>query len=87
MANKISTVNFLIRSQITTKPFRKKMSVLDMGIEKVIFKSDDGKSFKQKQAIDLLVSLVTTDANSGKKWRGFYNSLSSTELQDEWDEY
>ena len=87
MANKISTVNFLIRSQITTKPFREQMSVLDMGIEKVIFQSDDGKSFNQEQAIDLLVSLVATDANSEKKWRGFYNSLSSTELQDEWDEY
>ena len=53
----------------------------------MIFKSDDGKSFNQEQAIDLLVSLVATDANSEKKWRGFYNSLSSTELQDEWDEY
>ena len=53
----------------------------------MIYKSDDGKSFNQEQAIDLLVSLVATDANSEKKWRGFYNSLSSTELQDEWDEY
>ena len=53
----------------------------------MIFKSDDGKSFNQDQAIDLLVSLVATDANSEKKWRGFYNSLSSNELQDEWDEY
>jgi hypothetical protein len=53
----------------------------------VIFQSDDGKSFNQEQAIDLLVSLVATDLNSEKKWRGFYNSLSSTELQDEWDEY
>ena len=53
----------------------------------MIFKSDDGKSFNQEQAIDLLVSLVATDLNSEKKWRGFYNSLSSTELQDEWDDY
>ena len=53
----------------------------------MIFKSDDGKSFNQEQAIDLLVSLVATDANSEKKWRGFYNSLSNTELQYEWDEY
>ena len=53
----------------------------------MIFKSDDGKSFNQEQAIDLLVSLVATDANSEKKWRGFYNSLSITELQEEWDEY
>ena len=52
-----------------------------------MYKSDDGKSFKQEQAIDLLVSLVATDANSEKKWRGFYNSLSPTELQHEWDEY
>jgi len=53
----------------------------------LIFQSDDGKSFNQEQAIDLLVSLVATDANSEKKWRGFYNSLSSTELQDEWDDH
>ena len=53
----------------------------------MIFKSDDGKSFNQEQAIDLLVSLFATDFNSEKKWRGFYNSLSSNELQDEWDEY
>ena len=53
----------------------------------MIFKSNDGKSFNQEQAIDLLVSLVATDANSEKKWRGFYNSLSSTELQGEWDYY
>ena len=43
-------------------------------------------SFNQEQAIDLLVSLVATDANLEKKWRGFYNSLSSTELHDECDE-
>tara|TARA_B100000700_G_scaffold291815_1_gene351159 strand:+ start:364 stop:624 length:261 start_codon:yes stop_codon:yes gene_type:complete len=55
--------------------------------KKFIFQSDEGKSFNQEQAIDLLVSLVATDANSEKKWRGFYNSLSSTELQDEWDYY
>ena len=55
--------------------------------KKLIFHSNDGKPFNQDQAIDLLVSLVATDANSEKKWRGFYNSLSSTELQDEWDEY
>ena len=53
----------------------------------MIYKSDDGKSFNQDQAIDLLVSLVATDTNSEKKWRGFYNPLSSAELQDEWDEY
>ena len=53
----------------------------------MIFQSDDGKSFNQEQAIDLLVSLVATDTNSEKKWRGFYNSLSSAELQDEWDDH
>ena len=54
----------------------------------MIYKSDDGKSFNQEQqAIDLLVYLVATDANSEKKWRGFYNSLSTAELQDDWDEY
>ena len=46
-----------------------------------------GKSFTQEEAIDLMVSLSATDANSEKKWRGFYNSLSQKELQDEWDEY
>jgi len=50
----------------------------------VLFKSDEGKSFDQEQ---VLVCLVATDANSGKKWRGFYNSLSIAELKDEWDEY
>ncbi len=53
----------------------------------MIFKSDDGKSFNQEQAIDLLVSLVATDSNSEKKWRGFYNSLSIAELQVEWADY
>ena len=53
----------------------------------MIFKSDKGKSFTKEEAIDLMVSLSATDANSEKKWRGFYNSLSQTELQDEWDEY
>jgi len=37
----------------------------------MIYKSDDGKSFNQDQAIDLLVSLVATDLNSEKKWRSF----------------
>ena len=54
---------------------------------KMIFTSDKGKPFTQEEAIDLMVSLSATDANSEKKWRGFYNSLSQKELQDEWDEY
>ena len=53
----------------------------------MIFKSDNGKFFRKEEAIDLMVSLSATDANSEKKWRGFYNSLSQTELQSEWDEY
>ena len=54
---------------------------------KMIFQSDKGKSFSKEQAIDLMVSLSATDANSEKKWRGFYNSLSISELQEEWNEY
>ena len=53
----------------------------------MIFKSNNEKSFTKNAAIDLMVSLSSTDANSEKKWRGFYNSLSQTELKDEWDEY
>ena len=53
----------------------------------MIFKSNNGKFFTKAEAIDLMVSLCATDANSEKKWRGFYNSLSQTELQGEWDEY
>ena len=53
----------------------------------MIFKSDKGKFFTKEEAIDLMVSLSATDANSEKKWRGFYNSLSRSELQIEWDEY
>ena len=54
---------------------------------KLIFKSNNGTSFSEEQAIDLMVSLSATDANSEKKRRGFYNSLSQTELQGQWDEY
>ena len=53
----------------------------------MIFKSKNGKSFTKEQAIDLMVSLSATDANSEKKWKGFYNSLSLIELQYEWDAY
>ena len=34
-----------------------------------------------------MLSLSATDANPEKQWRDFDNSLSQTELQDEWDEY
>ncbi len=50
-------------------------------------KSQEGKTYNQQQAIELLVSLVATDTNSEKKWRGFYNALTPTELKDEWDEH
>ena len=53
----------------------------------MIFKSNKEKYFSKIEAIDLMVSLSATDANSEKKWRGFYNSLSKTELEAEWDEY
>ena len=49
----------------------------------MIFKSNNGKFFSKEEAIDLMVSLSATDANSEKKWRGFYNSLSQTEFQGE----
>ena len=51
------------------------------------FKSNKGRSFSEEEAINMMVSLNATDANSDKKWRGFFNSLSQTELKDEWDEY
>ena len=53
----------------------------------MIFESDKEKSFSKEQAIDLMVSLSATDANSEKKWRGFYNSLSHSEFKNEWDEH
>ena len=53
----------------------------------MIFKSNKEKYFSKIEAIDLMVSLSATDPNSEKKWRGFYNSLSKTELEAEWDEY
>ncbi len=53
----------------------------------MVYKSNQGKSFSKEEAIDLMVSFSATDANSEKKWRGFYNSLSQNQLQDEWDDY
>ena len=44
----------------------------------------------QQQVVHFVVGTKRydfTDSNSNKKWRGFYNSLSQTELQDEWDYY
>ena len=51
------------------------------------FKTLSGRVFSEQQAIDLMVSLTASDANSEKKWRGFYNSLSPAELQQEWNEH
>ena len=51
------------------------------------FKTLSGRVFSEQQAIDLLVSLTASDANSEKKWRGFYNSLSLAELQQEWNDH
>ena len=51
------------------------------------YKSNNGKSFSKEEAIALMVTLSATDANSEKKWKGFYKSLSNTELKDEWNEY
>ncbi len=51
------------------------------------FESQEGKAYNEQQAIDLLVSLVATDSNSEKKWRGFYKALSPAELKEEWDEH
>ena len=51
------------------------------------FKTLSGRVLSEQQAIDLLVSLTASDANSEKKWRGFYNSLSHAELQHEWNDH
>ncbi len=53
----------------------------------MLFKSNKGRLFNKDQAIDLMVSLNSNDANSVKKWKGFYNSLSLTKLQEEWNQY
>ena len=53
----------------------------------MLFKSNKGKLFNKEKAIELMVSFSATDENSKKKWKGFYNSLSMNELQEEWDEY
>ncbi len=52
----------------------------------MIFKETSGNPAVE-EAIDLIVLLSATDANSEKKWRGFYHFLSMTELQEEWNEY
>ena len=51
------------------------------------YKSNNGKFFSRQEAIDLMLSLSSTEANSEKKWKGFCNSISNTELKDECDEH
>ena len=51
------------------------------------FISNTGKFFSKDEAIDLMVSLSATDANSEKKWKGFFNSLSKPELEAQLDQY
>ena len=53
----------------------------------MIFKTNIGKIFSQKESIHLKVSLSAADANSENKWKGFYNSLSKPEFECEWNEY
>ena len=53
----------------------------------MLLQSPSGRTFTEEQAIDLLVSLVATDANSKAKWRGFYHSLTSSQLKKEWDQH
>ena len=42
----------------------------------MLLKSNKGQLFSKEEAIDLMVSCSANDANSVKKWKGFYNSLS-----------
>ena len=53
----------------------------------MILISNTGQSFSQEEVIDLMLLLSSTDANSEKKWKGFYNSLSKDKLEVEWNEY
>ena len=41
----------------------------------MIFKSNKRKYFTKNKAIDLMVYLSATGANSEKRWRGLQNSL------------
>ena len=50
------------------------------------FITQSDQCLDREQAISLLVSLVAFDANSEKKWSGFYNSLTLEELLVEWHE-
>ena len=62
-----------------------KISFLLGQLTKIIFTSNDGKALiKNKQQIYQFHCL--TDANSDKIYKAFYNSLSMTELKEEWDE-
>ena len=50
----------------------------------MILKSNNRKSYNKEEARNLMVLFTATDANSQKKWKRFYNSLSKNQLQDEW---
>ncbi len=50
----------------------------------MIFTSNLGKFFQQRRSY---LSLSVTDANSEKKWKGFFNSLSKSELEAQLDQY
>ena len=50
------------------------------------FLTQSNQCLDREQAIALLVSLVAFDANSEKKWRGFYKSLTLEQLLVEWSE-
>ena len=53
----------------------------------MILISNTGQSFSQEEAIDLMLLRSSTDANSEKKWKGFYNLLSKDKLEVDCDEY
>ncbi len=67
---------------MTIKMFRMRLSFLGKVIKHYM---QIKKNLSEEEAINLMVSLSATDANSEKKWRGFYNSLSKTELEAECD--
>ena len=46
----------------------------------MIFKLNNVNYFTQNEAMDLMVSLSATYANSEKQWRGLHNSLSRRDL-------
>ena len=53
----------------------------------MIFKSNKRKYFTKNKAIDLMVYLSATGANSETRWRGLHNSYKRQDLQSHWAEY